>query len=455
MDNESNISNKTENISLNEKSTISSNKNSTSSLSKNKKISSLSTSGASKDKLNEQKISIISPKYYDYIADKYEKYILNTYGDRMLDVHYGIGVEIADFAGKKYIDFLSGISVNCLGYFHPTIASTIQRESKKLLHTSNLFYTNNQVDLAEIIINNSFPGKVFFCNSGAEANETAIKIFRKFGNDHGNKDEIVSFKNSFHGRTFASLSITGQEKYQNGFGPLLQGVKFAEFNNTDDFLSIVSPKTAGVIIELIQAEGGINVAKPDFIKTIYDYCQKNDVLFAIDEVQTGIGRTGKKFCFQHYDIIPDIMTLAKGLGGGLPIGAAVIGERCEKVLQPGLHASTFGGNSLVTGTAMDVLNIVFAQHFLEGVTSTSNFMFNSLKQFSEKTNLISNIRGKGFLIGFDVKADNKKVVADCLENGLIINAISNNSIRLSPPLILVDEDAEKGLNILYKVLKNQ
>ncbi|HOK39598.1 MAG TPA: aspartate aminotransferase family protein [bacterium] len=385
---------------------------------------------------------------------EYEKYILNTYGRQDLFISKAKGCYVFDEYNNKYLDFLSGLSVNSLGHCHPAVVSRIKKEAEILMHTSNLYYTKNPLNLAKKIIANSYKGRVFFCNSGTEANEAAIKILHKYGNKKGiKKPEIISFYNSFHGRTLGSLSATAQTKYQSGFEPLISSFVYANYNDITDCEKKVNENTVGVIIELIQAEGGVIEAEKEFINKVYKICQEKEIILVIDEVQTGIGKTGKKFCYMHYDIEPDIMTLAKALGGGLPIGAAVVKEKYKDVLGPGMHAATFGANSLITGVAETVLEIIFNKKFLNEVNKKSEYLKAELKEIGNTTGLISNIRGKGLLIGFDISINNKQFVVDCLKNGLIINAIGEKIIRLSPPLIITEKELKKGIEIMYKILR--
>lgn len=387
------------------------------------------------------------------VINGYKKYILNTYSRQNLFISKAKGSYVFDENGNNYLDFLTGLSVNSLGHCNPEIVKRIKKESEILLHTSNLYYTDNPLQLAKKLVKNSFPGQVFFCNSGTEANETAIKIIHKYANNKNIKNcEIISFYNSFHGRTFGALSATAQEKYQKSFEPLLPGFKYANYNDFNDFKNKVTKNTAGVILEVIQAEGGIIEAENDFIKKIYQFCKSKKIIIVIDEVQTGIGKTGMKFGYMHYGIQPDIMTLAKALGGGLPIGAAIVSNEYKDILQPGSHASTFGANSLITGVANTVIDIIFSPTFLKSIQKKSAYLKKLLNKID--TNKIQNIRGKGLLIGFDIIGNNKKLVEECLKKKLIINAIADSTIRLSPSLTVSEKEIDTAVNIIADSLKN-
>ena len=386
----------------------------------------------------------------DFIQED-KKYLFQNYGRFPISFERGEGVYLYDKEGKKYIDMLAGIAVNSLGYNHPKLTEAICQQAKKIIHISNLFYIEPQIEVAKKLVENSIKdGKVFFCNSGAEANETAIKLVRKYFYDKGlNKYEIISFKNSFHGRTLASLTATGQPKYQEGFAPLPEGFKYAELNNINSVKELITDKTAGIFIEIIQGEGGINPVEKDFIEELYKLTRENDILLIIDEVQTGIGRTGKPFAYQYYNIEPDIITSAKGLGGGVPIGAVIARDEIAKSFTAGTHGSTFGGNYLSTVSAKIVLEEIFNKDRLNKINEAGNYLKTLLEELG------FNVRGKGLMLGIQLPENikNLDVMKKSLENGLIVGIAGNNTIRFTPPLIISKPEIKEAIDIFKSVLK--
>lgn len=378
-----------------------------------------------------------------------DKYLFQNYGRFPYTFERGEGCYLYDENGKKYLDMLSGIAVNCLGYNHPKLSEAVCDQVKKIIHISNLFYIKPQVEVAKILVENSFGDRVFFCNSGAESNEAAIKLVRRYFYDKGlNKYEIISFEGGFHGRTLGALTATAQPKYHEGFYPLPEGFKYAKYNDIQSVKNLINEKTAAVFIELIQGEGGVNPADKEFVKELFNICKENNILFCIDEVQTGIGRTGKLFAYQHYDIEPDIITLAKGLGGGVPIGAVITKEEIAKSFIPGTHASTFGGNYLATVAAKVVLEEVLSQGFLDKVKENGDYLKEKLKEFR------FNVKGLGLIIGMDLpeNINAKDVVAKALENGLIVGTAGKNTLRFVPPLIIDKKDIDLALEILKNII---
>ncbi|MBK3333332.1 aspartate aminotransferase family protein [Persephonella atlantica] len=379
------------------------------------------------------------------------RYLFENYARFPVSFVKGEGVYLYDTEGKKYLDMLSGIAVNSLGYSHPKLTEALCRQVKQLIHTSNLFYIQPQIDVAKVLVENSCLDRVFFCNSGAEANETAIKLVRKYFYDRGEpeKYEIITFTGGFHGRTIGSLTATAQPKYHEGFRPLLQGIRYAEFNNINSLKNAITGNTAAIMFEFIQGEGGINPIDEHFLNAIVEIAQEKNLLIVVDEVQTGIGRTGKLFAYQHYDICPDIVTLAKGLGGGVPIGAVMAKEEIAKSFTPGTHGSTFGGNYLSTTAAKVVLNEVLKEGFLESVQKKGEYLSYLLQ------NAGLNVRGKGLMIGTPLPENIKAsdVAKKCLENGLIVGTAGGNTLRFVPPLIITQQQIEEGVRILTAVLE--
>jgi acetylornithine aminotransferase (EC 2.6.1.11) len=378
-----------------------------------------------------------------------DKYLFPNYARLPYSFVKGEGCYLYDEDGKKYLDMLSGIAVNQLGYNHPKLTESICRQAKEIIHVSNLFYIKPQYEVAKILVENSCGDKVFFCNSGAEANEALIKLIRRYFYDKKeNRYEIITFEGSFHGRTLATITATAQPKYQEGFQPLPEGFKYAKFNDIDSVKQLINDKTAAVLIELIQGEGGVNPADKGFIKELYSLCRENGMLFTVDEVQTGIGRTGKLFAYQHYDIEPDIISLAKGLGGGVPIGAIIAKDEIAKSFVPGTHASTFGGNYLAAAAAKVVLEEILSDGFLDKVIENGEYLKERLKTFGYP------VKGLGLMIGVDLPEEisAKEIMKKALENGLIIGTAGKNTLRFVPPLIIQKDDIDLALNILEKIL---
>ncbi len=389
-------------------------------------------------------------KMKDFVLEG-NRYLIGNYARYPVSFVRGEGVYLYDTEGKKYLDMLAGIAVNTLGHSHPELSKVICQQASKLIHTSNLFYIQPQIEVAKILVENSCLDKVFFCNSGAEANETAIKLVRKYFYDKGKpeKFEIITFTGGFHGRTIGSLTATAQPKYHEGFKPLLQGIRYAEFNNIESLKEALSENTAAVMFEFIQGEGGINPIDENFLNEIKKMSEEREILIVVDEVQTGIGRTGKLFAYQHYDICPDIVTLAKGLGGGVPIGAVIAKEEIAKAFTPGTHGSTFGGNFLATSAAKVVLKNVLSEGFLKDVEDKGEYLKEKLRKIGLDP------RGKGLMIGSTLpeKINAGELAKRCLENGLIVGTAGGNTLRLVPPLIITKPQIDEGIQILSEVVK--
>jgi len=389
------------------------------------------------------------------IADLNHQYVIDTYGKkRALAFVKGSGSRVEDADGKTYLDFLSGLAVNGLGHCHPKVVEAIKAQAETLIHVSNLYYIEPQVQLAERLVKNSFASKCFFCNSGAEANEAAIKLARKWGNTDGAGPGIVTLKGSFHGRTIATITATGQEKFQRCFHPLVEGFKYAEFNDLKSIEDVLDEGTCAIMIELVQAEGGVNVATREFAKDLRRLCDERNLLLILDEVQTGMGRTGKLFSYEHYGIEPDVITLAKSLGGGVPIGAMLAGPKVAEVFQPGDHASTFGGNPLASAAAVATLDVMTGDGFLGGVRGLSDYLFSRLEEIKGKHGFIKEVRGLGMLIGAEFDAPVGKVVADCAERGLIVGTAGERVLRLLPPLTTTRDEIDEALSVIEPALED-
>ena len=381
-----------------------------------------------------------------------KKYVVQTYKRCNLFLVKGKGMNVWDEAGKKYMDFFAGISVCNLGHCHTAVVKSIKEQVGKLMHVSNHYYTYPNIKLAEELIKRSFPGKVFFSNSGAEANECAIKLARKWGSSK-KKYEIIAFDNSFHGRTLATLSATGQKKFHKGFEPMLPGFKFAEFNDILSVKKHINKKTVAVMIEPVQGEGGVVPAKTEFLKDLRKLCDKHGILLIFDEIQTGMGRTGKLFSFQGFGVKPDIFTLAKSLSGGLPFGATIAKESVACAFQYGDHGSTFGGNPVSSSAALAVIKLIDAK-MLAYVRNTGEYFKTKLEALKSKYSFIKEVRGIGLMLGLELDFDGKDIVKSCQDKGLIINCTHGNVLRFLPPLIIAKKDIDTAISILDKVLLN-
>lgn len=383
------------------------------------------------------------------VIDLTEKYVLKTYGRRKIAFEEGKGATLYDLEGNEYLDFTSGLGVNALGYAHPVIEDRIKKQATKVIHTSNLYHIQSQAVLARKICGSCFGERVFFCNSGAEAVEGALKFTRKWGKKFKNpKTDIVAFRNSFHGRTLGALSATMQEKYQKGFEPLLPGFVEGIFNDTESVDKIVNENTTAVIVEPLQGEGGINFAEKIFLQHVESVCRKKDVLLIVDEVQCGMGRTGKLYTYEHFGITPDIMTLAKPLAGGLPIGAVVVGPRVWPEIKSGEHASTFGGNHFVTNVACGVFDVISKPDFLKNVAENGEYLHDLLDDIEIKYKEVKEIRGKGLLMGLLVDFPASEAVDYFEKEHILICSAGPNIIRFIPPLIVSKEDIDRVIDTL-------
>lgn len=372
-----------------------------------------------------------------------------TYGRFDLTVESAEGVIIKDIAGKSYIDFGAGIGVSNLGHRHPAVESAVEEQLKKYWHLSNLYPIPLQEEVAEKITANSPASAVFFANSGAEANEAAIKLARKATG----KDKIITFEKSFHGRTFATMAATGQEKVRTGFGAMLPGFAYATYNDLESVKALADKDTAAVMIEMVQGEGGVNPGNTAFIQSLSTFCEEKDFLLIIDEIQTGMGRTGKKFAFEHYDIEPDIFTLAKGLGNGVPVGAMAAKEKLVEHFGPGTHGSTFGGNPLAMAAASAVCDMIFNDTFLEQIDTSAEYLSEALSAHIALLESVTDIRQKGLMVGIEINANALNVVKELLKNGLIVLAAGENVVRLLPPLTISKADIDQAVALMKDVLK--
>ena len=366
----------------------------------------------------------------------------------------GRGCTLWDNKGKSYTDFVAGIAVCNLGHVHPELTKALCLQANTLWHVSNLFYTEPQVRLADWLVQNSFADRVFFGNSGAEANEAAIKLARKFFKLQSQPERyrIISMEKSFHGRTMATLSATGQAKVREGYDPVLEGFDFVPFNDIEALKEKIGPQTCAVISEPIQGEGGIRTPKEGYLESVRHICDKNGILLIFDEIQTGMGRTGKLFAYQHFGIEPDIMTLAKALGNGLPIGAMLAREKIARAFQPGSHASTFGGTPLVTAAALEVVQTLSREHIIDHCLEIGNYFKSRLLWLKDRHDSVEDVRGMGLLLGMKINGEGASIVNACMEKGFLINCVQENILRFIPPLIIKKEDIDALVDCLDEIL---
>lgn len=386
------------------------------------------------------------------IFDTYNDSILNTYTRQPIIFVKGKGSVLTDVHGKKYLDFFPGWGVSNLGHCHPKVMGAVREQIGKLIHIPNNLYHPFQAKLAKELIRVAFPGKIFFCNSGAEANEAAIKFARAYG--EGKKFEIITTINSFHGRTMGALTATGQEKYQKQFLPVVPGFKYVPFNDIKALKAAVSDQSVAIMLELVQGEGGINVATQEYIKAIKTICDEKKILLIVDEVQTGMARTGKMFAYEHYGITPDIMCLAKALGGGLPIGAMIVKKELADTFKPGMHGSTFAGSPLVCQAALGVIKAIHSDKILAKVKKTGPYLVSKLEALKAKHSIIKEIRGVGLMIGVELTIDGTAIFKECLNRGLIINCTQGNVLRIMPALNVTKKQIDRAMFILDKAIES-
>lgn len=379
--------------------------------------------------------------------------LMQTYSRYPLTLVKGKGSYVWDDQGEQYLDFTVGIATCNLGHVPDYVYHKVQAQLENLWHCSNLYHIPTQEQLAALLVEHSCADQVFFGNSGAEANEGAIKLARKYGKAHkcGNAYHVVTFNQSFHGRTLATLSATGQSKIQTGFTPLVEGFSYLPYNDIDALKQIVPEQTAAIMLELVQGEGGVINADSNWIRAVSDYCHEHDILLMVDEVQTGMGRTGKLFAYQHYGIEPDVITLAKGLGSGFPIGAILAKDHVAQYFEPGGHGSTFGGNPLATTAGLATLEYMIQEQVPEQVTKTSQYLVTQLHKLQDKYPVINDVRGLGLLCGLEVGAATTKVVANAREHKLLLLSAGAHVVRILPPLVVTYKEIDEAVNILDKV----
>jgi predicted acetylornithine/succinylornithine family transaminase len=389
------------------------------------------------------------------LLDESKHFLMDTYNRFPVVLRKGRGMKVWGIDGKEYLDFVGGVAVNVLGHCHPKVVIALQKQAQRLIHISNYYHIEQQIKLAKMLVKNSFADRVFFCNSGAEANEAAIKLARRYFKElvGQNKFEIITALNSFHGRTLATLSATGQEKFKIGFDPLVPGFKHVEFNSVSAVEKAITKDTCAVMLEPIQGESGVKMPGPDYLKSVRELCDRHGLLLILDEIQTGMGRTGKLFAYEHYAVSPDIMTIAKGLGGGVPIGATLSTEKIASAFQPATHGTTFGGNPLVCAAALATIDVLLEDDFvLDQCRRMGSYFIKRLEDLrNEFPSIIADIRGLGLLIGMELTRDGTSIVRTCLERGILINCTAGNILRFMPPLIVTEKEIDKLVDVLEQI----
>lgn len=383
-----------------------------------------------------------------------DRYLMATYARFPLVLKQGRGATVVDADGNRYLDFVGGIAVDSLGHCDARLVKALQKQAAQLLHVSNLYYNLPQIELAKLLVTHSFADKVFFCNSGAEANEAAIKLARKFAKEKRDPSrfEIIAAKGAFHGRTLATVTATGQEKYQKGFDPLLPGFRHVPYGDPEAIEKAITPQTAAVLLEPIQGEGGVRVPPKGYLSKVREICDRHGLLLILDEVQTGIGRTGRLFAYEQEGIVPDMITLAKGLGGGVPIGAMLACAEVAASFTPGSHASTFGGNPLVCAAGIAVMKQVAQGPFLKGVRDKGSYLIKKLAQLQRKSSLIKEIRGVGLIVAIDLTIPALDVINKATDRGLLLNRTSEQTLRFVPPLTIRRSEIDRMIALLTEIL---
>ena len=382
----------------------------------------------------------------------FDKYVIGNYGRLPRVITKGEGCYLYDAEGNKILDMFPGWAVSAIGHCHPKVVEALRKQAGELLHIDNTFYSEPQGQLAKLLSERAFGGKCFFCNSGAEANEAALKLARLHTAQE--KYKFITAEGSFHGRTFATMTATAQPKHHEGLLPLLPGFVYVPFNDVEALEKAFSDEVAAVMVEPIQGEGGINLATAEYLKAIRRLCDDNGALLIFDEVTTGIGRTGKWFGYQHYDVEPDIMTMAKALGGGVAIGATMATEQVAASLVPGKHATTFGGNALVCAAGVAVIEVIEQENLLENANQLGRYTMDKLQQLKQKHSIIDSVRGVGLMIGVQLSSPGTAIVDKCLENGLRINCTQGTVLRFMPPMIATKSQIDQAIEILDNVLSD-
>jgi acetylornithine aminotransferase len=387
------------------------------------------------------------------VIDTADQVFATTYSRFPVVLTRGEGSTLWDSDGRSYTDFMAGIAVCNLGHAHPAVAKALCMQAEALFHVSNLYYTVPQTDLAKWLVDRSFADRVFFCNSGAEANEAALKLARKYFKEKGqpHRFRIIAMDKSFHGRTMATLSATGQEKVRRGFDPVLEGFEFVPYNDIAALAGAMTHETAAVMLEPIQGEGGVRVPDPGYLAGVRKLCDGTGTLLIFDEIQTGMGRTGKLFSYEHAGVAPDIMTLAKALGNGLPIGAMLAAEWVAEAFTPGSHASTFGGTPIITAAALEVARTIEREGIVDRCAQTGAYFMDRLNELKHRHPVIREVRGKGLLIGMKLGVEGYPVVRKCMEKGFLINCVQTDILRFVPPLIIEKSEIDALIETLHDI----
>jgi acetylornithine/N-succinyldiaminopimelate aminotransferase len=386
-----------------------------------------------------------------------DKNIMNTYRRIPIVLVKGEGARVWDANGKEYLDFVAGIAVCNLGHSHPKVVKAIKKQAKELMHVSNLYYSRPQGEVAARLAKYSFADKAFFCNSGAEANEAAIKLARKYAHENlgADKYELITMKDSFHGRTMATITATGQEKIQFGFTPLLDGFQYVPFNNPAALEAAITQKTCGVMLEPIQGEGGVIIPDASYLVKVREICDRNKLLMIVDEVQTGIGRTGRLFAHEYSGVKPDIMTLAKALGNGFPVGAMLATDKVARAFVPGNHASTFGGNPLAMAAVKATLDAIFDEKILENCLEMGEYFLTKLQTLKSKHAIIIGVRGQGLMLACALSIDGADIIQTCQEKGLLINCTGGKTLRFVPPLVITKAEIDRAISIIDEAMEGK
>lgn len=389
----------------------------------------------------------------DILADS-QKYHMNTYGRQPLVLIKGRGTKVFDSDGREYFDFVSGVAVNNLGHCHPRVVVALQKQAQRLMHVSNHYHNEPQINLAKALVANSCADKVFFCNSGTEAVEGAIKLARRYSREVLKQDrfEIITMRGSFHGRTMGALSATAQEKFHKGFEPIVPGFRYVPFDDIAAARQAVNDKTCAVLVEPVQGEGGVNIPAAGYLRALRELCDQNNMLLMLDEIQTGMGRTGRLFGYEHESITPDVIMLAKGLGGGMPIGALLATDKAAQALTPGTHGSTFGGNPLACAAALASMEALLEDDIIiPNVRQLGMYFLQKLEVLRKKYNFVKSVRGQGLLVGMELDSPGKDIVSECIREGFLINCTMDTVLRFMPPLIITEEEIDLLIEALDRI----
>jgi acetylornithine/N-succinyldiaminopimelate aminotransferase len=386
----------------------------------------------------------------DIIMDSH-KYIMNTYSRQPIVLVKGRGMKVYDSDGREYLDFVAGVATTNLGHCHPRVVVALQKQAQRLMHVSNHYYNEPQINLAKMLAKHSFADKSFFCNSGTEAIEAAIKLARRYSREVLRQDryEIVTMRGSFHGRTMGALAATAQEKFHASFEPLVPGFTYVPFNDSVAVEQAITDRTCAVLVEPVQGEGGVNVPSDGYLKALREICDRRNILLMLDEIQTGMGRTGKLFAYEHTGMTPDVVALAKGLGAGMSIGALLAADKAAQAFVPGSHGSTFGGNPLTCAAAIASLEALLEDNIIiQAVEELGRHFLWGLDNLRGKYSFVKDVRGKGLLIGMELDFDGKDIVTACLRDGFLINCTVGNVLRFMPPLIITEEEIDRLISAL-------